>query len=232
MRFTLTLVLLTLAKGICAQTNTTQVWGEYMGNLGIGKRVNVEGAFTYSSALEQPKWRAYDLQFTPEFALNKHVDLMGALLFSHTFQTATLSTYEIREMLGVRYNINPGRKLLVRALYRFEQRNVEDRENNTWTHSTRSRLRLEGILALNKKNISDYNHVFYVLADGEAFVNFGKDVEERFANRFRYRLGGGYKLSKSFRFEFVYTLQTSVNALQGGIDSRENLLRFRVKQYF
>lgn len=216
---------------ISAQSSSNQVWLEYMGNLAFGKAGNLEGAFTYSSDLGQPKWRTFDVQLTPEWALNKRIDLMGALLFSNTFQTASLSTFEIREMIGARIHLTPDRRMLLRMLLRFEQRNVEDRETNTWDHSTRSRIRLESIYPFNRHSIGDGNKVWYGIADAEAFVNFSKDVQERFANRWRFRAGAGYKINHRFRVEFVYTLQASVNALDGGLSSRENIFRFRLKHY-
>lgn len=214
-----------------AQSSSNQVWLEYMGNVALGKAGNLEGAFTYSSDMGQPKWRTFDVQLTPEWALNKRIDLMAALLFSNTFQTASLSTFEIREMIGARIHITPQQRLQLRLLLRFEQRNVEDRETNTWDHSTRSRIRLESIYPFNRRSIGDGNKVWYGIADAEAFVNFSKDVQERFANRWRFRAGAGYKINHAFRVEFVYTLQASVNALDGGLSSRENIFRFRLKHY-
>lgn len=216
---------------ITAQSSSNQVWLEYMGNVAFGKAGNLEGAFTYSSDMGQPKWRTFDVQLTPEWALNKRIDLMGALLFSNTFQTASLSTFEIREMIGARLHLTPAQRLQLRMLLRFEQRNVEDRETRTWDHSTRSRIRLESIYPFNQRSLSAGDKVWYGIADVEAFVNFSKDVQERFANRWRFRAGAGYKINHAFRVEFVYTLQASVNALDGGLSSRENIFRFRLKHF-
>ena len=216
---------------IAAQSSSNQVWLEYMGNLAFGKAGNLEGAFTYSSDMGQPKWRTFDVQLTPEWALNKRIDLMAALLFSNTFQTASLSTFEIREMIGARLHLTPEKRLQLRMLLRFEQRNVEDRETRTWDHSTRSRIRLESIYPFNQRSIGAGDKVWYGIADVEAFVNFSKDVQERFANRWRFRAGAGYKINHALRVEFVYTLQASVNALDGGLSSRENIFRFRFKHY-
>jgi hypothetical protein len=218
-------------RELAAQSNSNQVWLEYMGNMAFGKLGNVEGAFTYSSDMGQPKWRTFDVQLTPEWALNKRIDVMGALLLSNTFQTTALSTFEIREMVGARIHLTPNQRLLLRMLLRFEQRNVEDRENRTWEHSTRSRIRLESIYPFNQRRIGASGKVWYGIADVEAFVNFSKDVQERFANRWRFRAGVGYKFNHAFRVEFVYTLQSSVNALEGGMSSRENIFRFRIKHY-
>lgn len=214
-----------------AQSSSNQAWVEYMGNLAFGKAGNMEAAVTYSTDMGQPKWRTFDLQFTPEWALNKRIDVMGSLLLSNTFQTATLSTFEIREMIGTRIHFTPDKRLLVRLLVRLEQRNVEDRETNTWDHSTRSRFRLETLYPFNHPTIGGANGVWYGIADVESFVKFDKDVQERFANRLRFRTGIGYAFNNRFRAEFIYMLQASVNPLEGGVDSRENIFRFRLKHY-
>lgn len=235
LKFLLVLAVLGLASlmpiMVFGQSSSNQVWSEYMANLPVGKTGNLEGAVTYSTDMGQPKWRALDFQLTPEWALSKRVDVMGALLFSSTFQSAALSTSEIREMIGTRIHFRPDKRFLLRMLVRFEQRNVRDRETDSWDHSTRSRFRLESIYPFNHPSIGSADKVWYGLADAESFVNFDKDVKERFANRFRFRLGLGYKFDHRFRAEFVYTLQASVNALEGGIDTHENIFRFRLKHY-
>lgn len=48
------------------------------------------------------------------------------------------------------------------------------------------------------------------------------DVEERFANRFRWRIGAGYRLSYNLRFEFLYMLQQSKNTIDDNFESSDN----------
>lgn len=213
-----------------AQKSSSQIWCEYMLNYPFAGSYNIEAAFTYSTVMEQPKWRAYDFQLTPEVAITKNVDLMGAVLFSSTMQDETLSTFEIREMLGTRLHFTPNKRILTRLLIRFEQRNMLDNDTD-WEHSVRSRARAEVIIPLNRKSMFAGDKLWYALADAEAFMVMDKNVEERFANRMRVRAGIGYRLRYSLRMEFVYTLQQSRNTIEGGDVTTDHIFRFRIKQY-
>jgi hypothetical protein len=73
--------------------------------------------------------------------------------------------------------------------------------------------------------------LWYAIVDGESFIVLDQDVNERFANRFRLRAGIGYRISYSFRVEFVYTLQQSKNTIEGDFSTTDNIFRFRLKQY-
>src|SRR5512137_2227052 len=113
---------------VSSQTTSTQIWNEYMLNMPLSKKISMEAAVSYSTVIDQPKWRSFDFQLTPELAINKHVDVMAAVLLSSTFQSEALSTMEIREMIGARLHFTPDSRILTRLLVRLEQRNLRDRE--------------------------------------------------------------------------------------------------------
>ncbi|MDL5048699.1 DUF2490 domain-containing protein, partial [Oscillatoria amoena NRMC-F 0135] len=106
-----------------------------------------------------------------------------------------------------------------------------DQETNAWSHSTRSRFRAETVIPLNKPSMYAGNKLWYSIADVEAFVVMDEDVEERFANRLRFRAGLGYRLSYGLRLEFMYTLQRSKNTLDSDHYTSDNIFRFRIKHY-
>jgi hypothetical protein len=226
--FNLLLPLLTFT--LLAQPSE-QAWTEYMLNYPFANSYNIEFAATYSTVLDQPKWRSFDVQLTPEYSLTQHVDLMAALFMGSTFQNQSLSTFEIREMLGTRIHFTPNKRILTRLLVRFEQRNLQDEETREWDHSTRTRLRLETVTPLNKPTMYSGDKLWYAIVDGESFIVLDQDVKERFANRFRLRTGIGYRINYSFRVEFVYTLQQSKNTIEGDFSTSDNIFRFRLKQY-
>ncbi|HEX5172294.1 MAG TPA: DUF2490 domain-containing protein [Cyclobacteriaceae bacterium] len=211
--------------------SSEQVWTEYMLNYPFANSYNIELAATYSTVLDQPKWRSFDVQLTPEYSLTQHIDLMAAFFMGSTFQSQSLSTLEVREMLGARFHFTPNRRILTRLLLRFEQRNLQDEETKEWDHSTRTRFRFETITPLNKPTMYAGDKLWYALLDGEYFYIMDQDVHERFANRFRLRAGIGYRTNYSVRLEFVYTLQESKNAIEGDFNTTDNIFRFRVKQY-
>jgi hypothetical protein len=222
-----------LAAGYSTESagQSNQSWTEYMLNYPFANSWNVEFAATYATVLEQPKWRSFDVQVTPEYSISQHFDVMGALLVSETFQNKALSTFEVREMLGTRIHFTPNKRILTRLLIRFEQRNQKDQETDRWSHSTRSRLRAETVIPLNKPTMFAGDNLWYAVADAEAFFIKDQDVQERFANRLRIRAGLGYRFSYALRIELMYTLQQSKNTLDGDFFTSDNIFRFRIKQY-
>lgn len=214
-----------------AQTTTTQIWDEYMLNYPFAGSWNVELAAAYTTALEEPRWKALAFQLTPEYALSPRVDLTGAVLYESTMQYESLTTRELREMIGTRIHLTPFSRVLVRLLVRLEQRNLYYIETDDVQRSTRSRLRVESITPLNKPTMFSGDKLWYMLADVEVFGAIDQQVDERFANKFRFRLGAGYRLNYAWRFEFVYTLQTSRNTIAGDFDSTDNIFRFRIKTF-
>jgi hypothetical protein len=226
-----TFVFLQFPAFLKAQSTNEQIWFEYMLNYPFANSWNIELAGTYSTVLNSPRWRAFDLQVTPEYAITQHVDVMGALLVSRTFQEEALSTFEVREMLGARFHFTPNRRILTRLLVRFENRNIQNKETDEWGSSNRLRFRAESLIPLNKPTMFSGDKLWYSILDAEAFVVMDKDAEERFANRLRIRTGVGYRINYGLRLEFVYTLQRSRNALEDDFQTTDNIFRFRIKQY-
>lgn len=229
-RCLLVLVFLAVGSPAGAQSVNSQLWAEYMLNYPFANSWNVELAGTYSTLLESPRWQALDIQVTPEYALSPHVDLQGALLYNRTNQYQSLSSTEVRLMLGTRIHLTPFSRVLTRLLLRIEQRNLYYTETDTHEQSYRGRIRLETVTPLNRKTMFDGDKLWYLVADVEAFLPI-EQVEERFANRFRIRLGPGFRLNYTWRFEFLYTLQASRNTIAGDFETTDNLFRFRVKHF-
>lgn len=215
---------------LCAQSGE-QLWFEYMLNYPFANSWNVELAGTYSTVLGQPKWRTFDVQLTPEYSVTQNVDILAAVYTGKTFQTESLTTAEVRGMIGTRLHFTPNRRILTRLLVRFEQRNQKDEEADSWDKSTRMRLRAETLTPLNKKSMFAGDDLWYLILDVESFIVMDNDVNERFANRFRFRTGVGYRFNYNFRAEFIYTLQESKNTLDDDHYTADNIFRFRLKHY-
>lgn len=222
---------LSFPSSLRAQSSNEQVWLEYMLNYPFANVWNIELAGTYSTVVQQPKWRALDFQVTPEYSFSQHIDLMGALLVGNTFQSQSLSTFEVREMLGTRIHFTPNRRILTRLLLRFEQRNLQDLETKEWNRSTRSRVRAETVIPLNKPTMFAGDKLWYSIIDAEAFLVMDQDVNERFANRLRIRTGIGYRINYGTRLEFMYTLQRSKDIIDGDFSTTDNIFRFRLKHF-
>ncbi len=223
----LTLFLMVFTLSLKAQTNE-QVWNEYMLNYPFANSFNLENAFTYSTLMGTPKWRAYDYSGTLEWSVSNHVDIIAQAVVSYTNQTDNYNTLELRPVVGSRFYFTPNKRIQTRLLLRLEQRNFKNLETNEWDIVPRPRVRAETIIPINKKSYYE-DKLWYAMTDVEWL--YKTDVEERFANRFRWRLGGGYRLSYNLRFEFLYMLQLSRNQIGDSFESTDNIFRFRVKQY-
>jgi hypothetical protein len=228
-RFLLIILLIPSSMAVKAQSSNEQVWFEYMLNYSFANSFNLENAFTYSTLLGTPKWRALDYSATLEWSINQHVDLMAQTVISYTKQTESNQTLEIRPVLGTRLYFTPNKRIQTRLLLRIEQRNFQDLGTNTWTQTWRPRVRAESIIPINKDSYFQ-DKLWYAITDFEWLIKTD-DVEERFANRVRWRIGGGYRFSYSLRAEFLYMLQQSKNAIDGTYESTDNIFRFRVKYF-
>jgi len=211
-----------------AQTNK-QLWYEYMLNYPFAHSFNLENAFTYSTVIGQPKWQAFDYNATLEYSVHPNIDLIGAGLVSYTQQTEAENTLELRPTLGAKVHFTPNRRIQTRLLLRLEQRNFKNLETNTWERVMRPRVRGEVVIPINQVSIFKDN-LWYGIMDAE-FLFTQTDVQERFANRFRLRVGAGYRLSYSNRFELLYMYQQSRDAIDETFSSSDNVIRVRFKHY-
>lgn len=72
--------------------------------------------------------------------------------------------------------------------------------------------------------------MWYGIVDAEVLFT-DDEINERFANKFRLRLGVGYRLNYSYRFEFIFMNQQSRTGTDEDFTSSDNIFRFRVKHY-
>jgi Protein of unknown function (DUF2490) len=209
--------------------SSKQIWNEYMLNYPFANTFNLENAFTYSALMGTPKWRAYDYSATLEWAVTNRIELIGQTVVSYTNQTESYNTLELRPVLGTRFYLSPNKRIQTKLLLRVEQRNFKNLETKEWTQNYRPRLRGEVIVPINKKSYYE-DKMWYAMTDMEWLFKTD-NVEERFANRFRWRIGGGYRLSYNLRFEFLYMLQQSKNTMEDDFETSDHVFRLRVKQY-
>ncbi len=219
-----------LPMKVSGQSTNEQIWFEYMINYAFANSYNLEGAFKYSTLLNTPRWQAFEFTPTIDYSLTPHVDLSFATSIEYTDQTESVSTFEVRPVIGSRIHFTPHRRILMRALVRLEERNIQNLDTKDWDNVWRPRFRAEMLIPINKKSYFDDN-LWYGVLDAEWFLTVDNDVDERFANRFRLRMGIGYRLSYSSRFEFIYMIQESKNAIEDSFYTSDNIFRFRYKHY-
>lgn len=221
--------MLTCCYPLRAQNTNSQTWFEYMLNFPFANSFNLENAVTYSTLLEKPRWYSFDYTPTLEWSVTQHIDLLGQVVFSYTKQNESYNTFEVRPVIGSRIHITPHQRIQTRVLLRLEQRNLKNLETKEWDQTYRPRIRFESIVPINHNSYYT-DKLWYALLDAE-WLFTTDDVKERFANRFRVRVGGGYRLNYNFRFEILYMNQQSRDETEDGFASSDNIIRFRIKHY-
>jgi Protein of unknown function (DUF2490) len=212
-----------------AQDVTEQVWLEYMVEYPFANSFNLENSLTYSTLLGEPKWAALDYSPALEWSITQHIDLLAQAVFSYTNQTETYNTFELRPIIGTRIYFTPNQRVQTRLLLRLEQRNFKNLEDGEWTQTFRPRVRAEIIVPINRKTIFE-DKMWYTITDAEVLFT-DDEINERFANKFRLRIGAGYRLNYTWRFEFLYMHQASRTGTDENFTTSDNIFRFRVKHY-
>jgi len=86
------------------------------------------------------------------------------------------------------------------------------------------------LCALTAPNLFKHK-LWYVLADYEEYIVLDQQLEERYANRRRARLGLAYRLNYKHRFELSYTLQSARNEIDDDLTRTDNVIQLRYKMF-
>lgn len=222
-----------LLPPICkAQHNAnSQLWADYILNVPFARSWLFENELTYKTLISgDDKWRSYNLNPQVERSITKQFDVISSALAAYTSQTNTDDSFEARIMLGTRLYFSPGKRIETRLTTRWENRHLKTIGDDTWQNSNRTRIRAEAIIPINKKTTHE-NKMWYAIADAEAFIVIDQTLSERFSNRYRFRLGAGYRLGYATRFEAIYNYQISRTEIGDTFDTIDHIIRLRVKHY-
>ena len=208
-----------------------QVWFEYQLSFPFGGRYLLENTTAYQTLLNQEnKWRSFSISPTFEMSLVPRLDLLSELGIGYTLQKEGTRTIEIAPMVGGRFFITQGKKVDTRFVWRYQYRSFKDIETGDWTSSNRTRLRGEIFLSINGPNLFT-DKLWYAFADYEEFIVLDQQLEERYANRRRARVGLGYRLSYKHRFDLGFTLQNSRNEIDDDFTGTDNVIQIKYKMY-
>lgn len=176
------------------------------------------------------RWIAFDMTPAFEYNINHHFDIVSSVPLSYTLQKQ-FNSFEVGVMLGTRYYINQDIRPQFRVLLRMENRWYYKTDTEAWDINNRIRIRGEFIYPINREAYNS-DDLWYGITDAEVFLSTNADVSERFANRFRFRIGAGYRLNYRLRFEGFYSMQFSRNTIDEDFNTLSNILRLRIKYYF
>jgi Protein of unknown function (DUF2490) len=208
-----------------------QLWFDYQLDHPFANRYLFEVTGSYQTVLTNTnKWHNFSITPTFEYALSNRFDLIGTMPIVYTLQVDTINSAEIDPSLGTRYHITQNHRIDTRLIFKAEQRVYHQQEDNAWETSKRIRLKAEATFAINGPNLFR-DKLWYGITDYEEFFVLDRQLEERFANRRRARLGVGYRKDYKHRFELIYTWQSSRDEIQGKFVSVDNVIQLRYKLF-
>ena len=210
--------------------NDEQLWLDYQMDYPSNSWL-FEIAASYQTLLTQEnKWRSLSVTPTVEYVLLTRLDLTAELPLSYTLQEEDTSSFELSPMLGARLHITQNKRVNARLFLRYQQRHFHEIEADIWDISNRVRLKGEFWIAITGPNLYK-DKLWYTLLDYEEFFVLDDQLDERFANRRRGRIGLGYRLDYKNRFELIYTRQSSRNEIEGEFISNDNVIQLVYKMF-
>lgn len=209
-----------------------QLWLEVQTSYPFANQYLLENTTTYQTLLsKEGKWRSLAISPTFEYTFSPRLDLLSEIGISYTKQQEAVNSFEIAPMVGGRFHITQGKRVDVRFVWRYQVRAFKEIEANDWEISNRTRLRGEFFYSINGPNLFA-DKLWYAFADYEEFVVLDQQLDERYANRRRIRMGLGYRLSYRHRFDLGYTIQSSRNEIEGEFVSTDNVIQLKYKWFF
>jgi hypothetical protein len=229
-----------VTEPVLAQEETSEhLWGNLILAYPIGYRHYLEVDFQ-GQVLTSDGPHHQAILVTPQGQYYPYtwLDLTGELLLSYIEQNEDLKSYVVTPRLGFRIQLIGNRREMFLTdrvafsnLLRMEYRNFFYSDNREDKHEWRLRNRLELKLAINKPELRN-DKTLYLTADGEVFVPLNERVQERFASKFRARVGLGYRISYGWRVELLYIYDSARNTLEEDFREALNGLNLRLKLFF
>ncbi|MBL7847008.1 MAG: DUF2490 domain-containing protein [Cyclobacteriaceae bacterium] len=226
----LVIVLLGACFSLSAQTNT-QLWMDWQVSYPFRNRYLLENTTSYQTLLTKgERWASFSLSPNLEYTLLPWLDLTAELPVAYTRQTDQSSSFEFSPMVGAKYSITQNKRVTIRLLTKFQHRNFYHIESNTWELKGRFRVKGEVWVSINHPTLF-YDKLWYTFVDYEEFIVIDEQVNERYANLRRARLGLGYRHSYAHRFEIVYSWQYSRDEISDVFTYSDKIIQLRYKLY-
>ena len=207
-----------------------QLWLEFQFDYPFANKYLFEISAAYQTLLTEDRWRSVGLSPTFEYVLFTRLDLTAELPIAYTMQQEGTTSFELAPLVGFRFHITQNKRIDTRFIVRYQQRYFRQVEDEDWDISNRTRLRGEIWISINRPNLFNDN-LWYTFLDYEEFIVLDEQLDERYANRRRGRIGVGYRLNYKNRFEIAYTLVSSRNEIEGEFNNDDNVIQLRYKMF-
>lgn len=225
-------IILLAGSNLVSAQRKEQLWFDYQIDYPFANRFLFEAAANYQTVLSsEDKWRSVGLTTTFEALIFNFLDVTADVPLAYTLQKAGSNSFEIGPMLGARVYFTQNRRIDTRILVRYQQRYFHQVEQDDWDISNRTRLKGEVYVCINGPNLFT-NNLWYVALDYEEFIVLDQQLDERYANRRRAKIGLNYRLNYKHRFDISYTLQSSRNEIEGDFIGNDNVIQFRYRIFF
>ena len=223
-------ILMTICNLVNAQQKE-QLWLDYQIDYPFANRFLFEAAASYQTLLsKEDKWRSISLTTTFESVVFNFLDVTADLPLAYTLQKEASHSFDIAPMVGVRFYITQSKRIDTRILVRYQQRYFRQVEEDDWDISNRTRLKAEAYICLNGPNLFT-NNLWYLALDYEEFIVLDQQLQERYANRRRAKIGLNYRWNYKHRFDISYTLQSSRDEIEGDFISNDSIIQFRYRLF-
>lgn len=221
-----------------------QGWMNTMFGYNVLNQLYLEADFEYKWLLSKSNdpWNNLDITLLGEYFPVRLLDLTIEIINGKTRQSSDLFTYEASQRLGARwyflqrgynlFRISKGtegapERLELSNYIRFEHRSFDYYNDLDPEQDWRFRNRTQFIAALNKKTLVE-NRTIRLLADIEFFVPFGKDIKERYASKYRVRVGPGYRHTYRWRFDLFYMYDKSKDDINDRFEVSTHMIDLRI----
>jgi len=227
------------------ETVSQQLWGNAILGVPKSKQMYLELDIEPKKQVAgMDSWGNIDITPLIEYYPSSWIDLTGEVTVGYTDQSTDVNTLEITPRLGIRVHLFknvwqyfetseriPLSRLTLATFLRLEARNFWYSSDSYSEHESRLRLRIESKIAINHDKLA-YDNTIYLFTDAEYYMPISDDISERFASKFRIRIGPGYRLSYANRFELLFIYDFARDTLDDDIDRDALALDFRFKFYF
>jgi hypothetical protein len=223
-------VLMSVCNVLSAQQKE-QLWFDYQIDYPFANRYLIEAAASYQTLLSKnDKWRSLSLTTTFEALVFNFMDVTADVPLAYTLQKEGSNSFEIAPIVGLRFYITQSKRIDTRVLVRYQQRYFRQIEQNDWDVSNRTRLKAEAYICLNGPNLFT-NNLWYVALDYEEFIVLDQQLQERYANRRRAKIGLNYRWTYRHRFDASFTLQSSKDEIDGYFIATDNVIQLRYRLF-
>jgi hypothetical protein len=147
-------------------------------------------------AADRSYWNEKSLSSGLGRRLGSFTEVLGGIYLGSTKQNALLSNKEVRPALGVRFNSNQTRRVVLTNRSRMEFRFLYY-SNDTFDETARFRNRTTLTGAITGKSLVE-GKLLFAYSYFEAFHNFENNTVERFFKLFKAKIGLGYRFSPSW----------------------------------